>query len=230
MAPLRIVRAVNSGDRPFKDACDSQIYLIPGGSESLIPYDAAVLWFGNPDTIDLDARRRDRTDEFARIRVRYGVYEHEERLNELPQVFIYTLEGDKINMVKDDPEGVLNNPVVSDDATLRSVQQQLLVMQAQQQQLLDAISKDPAAAQAIMQALRGEESTVITDEPPILDPTVTDAEGGIPDSASVGGEGAAPDSLPPIPPLTQQQQADAKPAAPAPTSPPVDEPSRIKVT
>lgn len=223
MPPLRICRAVNNGDKPFKDACDSQVYLIPPHSESLIPFDAAVLWFGNPDTIDIDARRRDRTDEYMRVRVRYGIYEHEARLGELPQVEVYTLEGNKIHMVKDDPEGILNNPIVSDDSTLRSVQQQLLVMQAQQQQLLDAISKDPAAAHAIMQALKGEEGTVITDEPPVLDPTITDGDpGNVPQSQSLNtptepGGNIGPVHLPPTQPQPQS------------STPPEDAPSRIKV-
>lgn len=225
MAPLRICRAVNNGPTPFKDACDSQVYLIPSQSESLIPYEAAVLWFGNPDTIDIDARRRDRTDEYMRIRVRYGIYEHEDRLGQMPQVEIFTLEGDKINMVKDDPEGILNNPIVSDDSTLRSVQQQLLVMQAQQQQLLDAISKDPAAAAAIMQALKGEEATVITDEAPVLTPTITDGDpGNIPESVSLNSQVTVPVHEPvnATPPPT--------PTVPRSDAPPVDAPAKIKVS
>lgn len=226
MAPLRICRAVNEGTIPFKDACDSQVYLINPGSESLIPFDAAVLWFGNPDTIDIDARRRDRTDEYARIRVRYGIYEHEDRLGQMPQVMVYTLEGDKINMVKDDPEGILSNPVVSDDSTLRSVQQQLLVMQAQQQQLLDAIAKDPAAAQAIMQALKGEENTVITEEPPVLTPSVTDSDGVVPASVDQAQNDTPNDSVTGV----GVHVPPAAPSEPRPSAPPEDVPAKIKVT
>lgn len=221
MAPLRIVRAVNPSDKPFKDMCDSQPYLIPAGSESLIPYEAAVLWFGNPDTIDIDARRRDRTDEYMRVRVRYGVYEHEHLIGQIPAIEIFTLEGDKIHMVKDDPEGILNNPVVSDDTTLRSVQQQLLAMQAQQQQLLDAISKDPAAAQAIMQALKNDDDTPNNaDLVEMPEPTIHDGEGNIPQTVDA-----------PQPPQTQGglDQPPIPPPASHPSTPPEDAPSRIKV-
>lgn len=234
MAPLRIVRAVNPGTRPFRDMCDSQDYKIDPGSETLIPFDAAILWFGNPDTLDIDARRRDRTDEYARVRVRYGIYEHEHRLSEMPEVEIFTLDGERIFMVKDDPDGSKANPgLVADDDALRTVQRQLLAMQAQQAQLLEALAKNPDAAQTIMRTLQGELPDVPDDAgqtQPQNPAPIVDNDGQTPPSIS--------DPTPTPPPVAPQPApstgAGGNPTPPQPpqgsNTPPTDSPDRVKVS
>lgn len=106
MAQLQLAKVVNKHSEPFRGKYDNQQYLIAPGSETVVPMDAVRNWLGNPDAADLDDKRRDRTEEFRRIRAKYGVYEYDERMEEnFPRLEVYTLEGERIYTVIDDPEG-----------------------------------------------------------------------------------------------------------------------------
>jgi hypothetical protein len=101
-----IVRVVNVGDRPFRDRYNRQWVDIPVGGEQFVPFEAVCLWFGNPDVMDKGPRQRDRTDTYQRLRARLGVYENEALWeSRKPKVECYTINGDRIITVMDDPYG-----------------------------------------------------------------------------------------------------------------------------
>lgn len=138
---MEIVRVKNAGTTPFKDGYDSQPYLIPPGSEAVVPYEAACLWLGDPNARDIDARHRNRVEAFARLRVRWGVYDNLTEASDLfPKLEVYDLEGHRIYMVVDDPDGLkVNESALSNASNLTEVnllRAQLEAMKVQQNQIL----------------------------------------------------------------------------------------------
>jgi len=62
-----IVRIENYGDADFIDFFDSTQFVIPAGTSQYVPFDATIVWLGNPD--DRDDTRRTAVEG---IRLRYG--------------------------------------------------------------------------------------------------------------------------------------------------------------
>lgn len=144
------VRAVNHSDTDVVWTYDRARYVIPAGGERLVPYMAMVLWQGDPRAIDLPGGRRHeqfRRQQREHLRVLYGVYEHEERWAEIPQVDCYPLDSDvPFNTVLRDPEGVALVDQASGMGQARMMQEtmdrmatQLRVLQSkiQQQEQID---------------------------------------------------------------------------------------------
>lgn len=130
-------------NRAAKDAFTGRwagvVYVIPAGQETLVPWDAMANWFGNPNLIDRLPLHRNRTREFARLRIKYGVYDDMTTwAARVPSVEITTLDGtEKIVPVIHDPDGNHLNPAVESEAersilrdTVDSMSQQLRVLQA----------------------------------------------------------------------------------------------------
>lgn len=119
---MELVRITNDDDVPFIGMFNGQRYIIKPRSETVVPFEAMCLWMGNPNSRDLDAKRRDRTSEYRRLRVKYGVYEHNDREDQLPRLSAFNMEGEKIVTVLDDPEGkniTTTAATVQDDESLR---------------------------------------------------------------------------------------------------------------
>lgn len=138
------VKVVNVGKAPWNDKYDGKPFQLDRGGDTIVPFGAACLWFGHPDAVDVDERNRHRTDEWARIRVRYGIYEHtyDEDGNDLietriPKVEVWTLDGRKLSMVCHDPDGddvtMAGFPSVTEadnrDAAIEAMQAQMARMQ-----------------------------------------------------------------------------------------------------
>lgn len=80
-------------------------YNIPPGTEVFAPYEAAVLWLGDPTLID-EGVRKPRRDEYNRLCVKYGVYENSHLMDtQGPTLKVYSLDGQAIPMLIDDPDG-----------------------------------------------------------------------------------------------------------------------------
>lgn len=107
-------------DKEFRGMYNGNIYRALPGSETIVPVEAAILWLGNPHSRDIDARRKDRTAEFKRLRVKYGSYDNLDDPNGptpmweevKPQVEVYTLDGDRVYTVVDDPFGEMGTPAL----------------------------------------------------------------------------------------------------------------------
>lgn len=103
----QIIRLYNPTDEEWRGKFDSQVYVVPPGGESMAPYPALVCWFGNPATHNADKRNPERRKEFERLRAKYGVHEHLELWEkQRPHIECYTIDGQRIPTVVDDPEGV----------------------------------------------------------------------------------------------------------------------------
>lgn len=120
MAVGEVVRIRNADpEREFRDAYNGNTYRALAGSETIVPVEASILWFGNPGARDIDARRLDRTAEFKRLRVRYGCYDNLDNPDGptpmweavKPKVEVFTLDGERVITVVDDPFGELSAPV-----------------------------------------------------------------------------------------------------------------------
>lgn len=107
---MEMVRLVNKGTEPFTDIYDNVRYTIAAGSEGFAPWEAMILWFGDPRARDADDRHKDRTDEYERLRQKYGVYHEDGKFAEVvPHIEVYSLDGQRITTVAEDPEGVPSN-------------------------------------------------------------------------------------------------------------------------
>lgn len=129
---MNIVRVVNEGLTDFHDKWNSQEFIIPSGSEMMVPIDAAYLWAGDWDARDIDARRRFRTNEFRRLRTRYGVYDDETVWDERrPQIAVYTLDGTRLTTILDDPLGKTLGLPKSHNTDQRNLQAQINALETQ---------------------------------------------------------------------------------------------------
>lgn len=127
-----MMRVVNVGDKDFTDSWDGNKFSIPAGSEKFIPFDAIEVWLGHPDAMDTSENNRVRLAEYTRLRVRYGAYEFDDRWEEnKPHLEVYTLDGERITTVIDDPEGEGINPNTQTQLENRLLSEQLHRMEEQ---------------------------------------------------------------------------------------------------
>lgn len=181
----QMVRIRNEGNENFRAKYAGQRYNLLPGQDTLIPWDAACLWFGHPFAVDVpgDKRKRYRTDELRRLYVKYGVYErHEEAADKFPKVSVWDLAEPtkRYTTVVEDPEGKeLNTAVITQadneslQAQIRAMQEQMAMMQAQLQNNIDTADTRTDEASA-----RPEIRDAVDNLPP-------DADDNIPvDSAS----------------------------------------------
>lgn len=147
--PDDIVKVVNQEDYAITVKWNSRKYNLEPGREVFIPAACAFSWFGDPrasgvyqSIADPDGTRmfvNDRLTEVRRLRIKWGApIEGDERTFDgvpVPNVEVWTAEGERIVTVIDDPEGrnvISASPSVSDDESLR----QLVASQQRQIELM----------------------------------------------------------------------------------------------
>lgn len=149
-----VVRLRNDGTKGFTQKYGGIKYNIPPGSEIIVPYMAMCLWLGHPNAVDIDKKRRFRTQEFQRLCVKWGVYEHHELIDErFPKVSAWDVVDptkELITVVKD-PDGKHLTPDIQTKLDrdnlleqMRAMQQQLAMLQAQVNQNDKQIAADIA--------------------------------------------------------------------------------------
>ena len=134
------VKLVNVGDKDIRIDYANKRWDIPAHGERMVPYHCMVMVCGDPRAFDVpnDPRQRYRTDEWARLRVRYGIYENEHLADELlPEVEAYSALGNRIITVIDDPEGDADTLQSINETELDRLQRANIQMQKQ----LEAISR-----------------------------------------------------------------------------------------
>lgn len=170
-----MMRVVNVGDKEFKDGWDGNKFVIPPGGERFVPFDAIEVWLGHPDAMDTSENNRVRLAEYTRLRVRYGAYEFDDKWEEnKPRLEVYTLEGDRVTTVVDDPEGEGITPDQQTVLENRLLSEQLARMQEQMKVLQNQINDENRGADASVQvadddteALQEQQSSTPTNsEPP----------------------------------------------------------------
>lgn len=158
------VKLRNAGSEPFQDTYANRPFRILPGEEIIVPFYAAVYWFGNPYSVDTD-KARDRTDEWKRMRVKYGVYDDLTALEtNMPKVEMYDANtNERLYHVIDDPDGNRNRPDTPNLNDVDQLKQQLLIMQKNQEQLMkmldQQVQQDMAIANAKMDTTETPEHT-----------------------------------------------------------------------
>ena len=100
-----VVRVVNKGDDDFEGQYDRNRYPVAAGSESIVPWDAACLWLGDPRLRDAGTDRA-RLEEYRRLTSKFGVYDEHDRFDGArPQLEVYRLNGQRVKMLAEDPFG-----------------------------------------------------------------------------------------------------------------------------
>lgn len=167
----QILRLKNVGTERFSDMYDNQKYVIEPGGESLAPYEAICLWLGDPEFRDLDARRRNRTDEYERLCTRLGVY-HDQHLFESarPKLEAWTLDGQRITTVSEDPTGSGMTINVSSDSTTEAIlRDQLDSMKQQMDAITVALESAPNSQKLVLDAVSPQDASVAVDPKAPLD-------------------------------------------------------------
>lgn len=216
----QMVRCKNVGDKPFKDGYANVTYVLPPGKDVFVPYDAAVLWFGNPDVFDVSARQRGRTDFYHRLRLRYGAFDDHRILadgsevrftaDELweenkPQVEVYTLEGERLHTIIDDPEGTNVDPAQTNPGEAQGILARMGQLEAE----LGLLRQAQAAQTATADEVDDDGFNAGEDDG---DGDDAGASGGGKDDAA--GKTPTPPSTTPAKPTTTTKKGDAEPDRP----------------
>lgn len=106
------VRLYNAGDTTFTNWHNGRLVELAPGQSRIVVWDHAAGWLGDPELRDTD-RYRARTQEWMRLRVMYGVYEHRHLDDEmLPKLQVFypveapLAEQRRIHMIIDDPDAL----------------------------------------------------------------------------------------------------------------------------
>ncbi len=116
----QVVRLRNAGETVYKDQYASVKYTIEPGKEIVVPWHAATLWLGDPRLLDDEGRGLfSRADELLRVLTRMGSgglddrrLSQEERARvDHPGLQVFDIDGNRIEMLLDDPEGENVTPI-----------------------------------------------------------------------------------------------------------------------
>lgn len=187
------VRIRNTGTVDFTAKYDNQPYTIPAGSETIVPWDAACLWLGDPRLWD-DHREKNRRAEYNRLCVRYGAYsDHAAFLANIPSLEVHKIDGGRIPMLVEDPFGGAVN-VWDTENQDTTVEAEVAYLRAQVQQLL-----------------AGDKNRTLPDAPADPEPVATPTVAEDPDGLPVDGDGEEPIKIgePPAPARTTRTRASA---------------------
>ncbi|MCZ2110628.1 MAG: hypothetical protein LC118_13860 [Dehalococcoidia bacterium] len=147
---------------------------IPPGAEVILDFSYATVAFGHPAAMNAGVNK-DRDAALAQARTYWGMYpgmNEDEWDAKMPSFEVHDMEGNRIYMVLEDPEGLHQAPELFLEAeTGGSLQDQIAALQAQTERLLKIASanasNDLAAPTAEPSPLPTEEPTTTT----TVDPT-----------------------------------------------------------
>lgn len=214
----------NEGTTDFTDSYDGHRFIIPAGGELNVPFDAMCLWLGHPDANNFDPRNRVRVEEYARLRLKYGVdaralesswagqgsLDPDELFHSMkPALKAYDYDGSPIITVCDDPDGNTLTPTVDADSDLQS---QILARMQNMERELTNLRAQHAQQLRTQQALN--DAIPIAEDAAPPSPTRADIPGTV--------EPNPLDDANPTPPTTA-------PRAPARTEVGEDAPTSVRV-
>jgi hypothetical protein len=224
-----VVRLVNppalEGGRDFQLQHLTDIYTIPAGTDTIVPWAVMVDFLGNPFSYDT-ARAQERAQNVKQIQMRYGVYDDEvEWERRKPTLQAYSVvTGERITSVVDDPRGEkLASQSTARDRLSAPVSQQL---QAMQQQI------------ALLTAKLAAEGHTVPGDPTSTPPAPGAGSSVVAPAGPTSNTFTAPPGPGITTPATAPQVFDAPPAnaVPLPATPDVaqgalpDEPGQPQVT
>lgn len=146
-----LVRVRNVGALPWEGPrakFNNQEYPIPVGEEIICDGEIACTWLGYPAMRDDPNKAQfHRTEAFNRLRQTYGWsagFDQEPDWEEMrPKLEVYTMKGERIWMILDDPEGKLAKP--QEDVVRPDDIEWLKAQVARQEEELDALKAQTAA-------------------------------------------------------------------------------------
>jgi len=158
MTETALVIVKNNAPTRFRAKYARQVYEIEPDATRMVPYHAAVTWFGDPRAVNKGSKHSTqfRQKECDRISVRYGLHGDSWRdpatdvLHEnLPDIELFDLAtNDKIVTIIEDPSGDHLTPDTSSireqrdlEATVTHLQRQLTALEAQIEQTNPALAE-----------------------------------------------------------------------------------------
>ncbi len=141
------VKVTNLSEKEFRDMFANQGYAIPSGRSAIVPYEAVMLWCGDPEAVNRDEHHRDRDDEFHRLQVRYGALNPGEDLmgQNAPKLKVESLDDTEVVTVLEDPEGRGITPAVITQSSSDYLQAQI----ESQQKELEALKRELRAQREV---------------------------------------------------------------------------------
>lgn len=174
------VRAINRSDAPIIWEYARQKHVLQPGVPTYVPYMAMVYWQGDPRAINVpggklhEQHRRHQREHLSSL---YGIYENEEKWEQVPLVECYPLDSDiRFETVLHDPEGVHLQPQVAAASETEFLRKQLAAMQGQMQAMAAQIQMADATDAAV--AASG------IDDPADLERQATNTKSVAPDPAT----------------------------------------------
>lgn len=150
---MQVIKFRNVDTRPIrlKNRQHGDVTLKPG-QETVLPLAYATVNLGNPYAQNV-GRNREREEQFKDVRRRWGFYPGlmpESDWDEIkPKIELYTLDGERLYSVIEDPDGVMSQPVIeSEDTSTLALKAQLVAMQKQIEQLTAVIAAQQTTASA----------------------------------------------------------------------------------
>ena len=198
--PSEFVRVINRGTERLTLSYHSRKYTIPPQHEGFVPFEAFAIMFGDPrsttggtyfkpDHYETPIGIPPRGDILHRLYVLYGVGDTPEKLLEtMPSIEAYTMEGDRITLVAEDPECELPTmPLDLQDAS-PDIQTRLAQLERELAVYRKLASRSPTNVVAESEEASADASEI--------------KEDGAEDEVGTGAEGTVTTPVgPPAPPL-----------------------------
>lgn len=202
-----MVKVVNVGDQTFTDMFESSPFSLEPGEEQFVQFEAASLWFGNPELMDVGPRQRARFETYKRLRSRYGAFDDDVedpetgRMTHIsaderweankPRVEVYTLQGERLWTVVDDPLGEHVNPAAISSAENNLVLNRLQALEEETRILRSALESAKASGYEVPSDIDVAGQDAVDDQPTgpisVPEPTFLGADEDMEDSPSRPG-------------------------------------------
>jgi hypothetical protein len=140
-----LVRLKNSGDTdislPYRDPSlgnREETITFAAGEEKVVPWDVLVLFCGDPNVVNKEYWR-ERDEAVETLHLMYGAMSLAgPDSSKLPKLEAYTIDGDRISTLIDDPIGAGITPKADDTSDVGRLQAQIDALQAEIRKSQDA--------------------------------------------------------------------------------------------
>lgn len=178
---MNIVRLVNESTSEFRMRYGPNEWLIiPVNGETAVIEEVAWHFLGRWWMDNSNPRRRERQIEYDRLRTLFGAYEAEAVWEQnRPRLAAYTMAGERITTVADDPEGRQTNTVGTPMSREQGLEAQM-----------DVMSRELLRIQGELERVKTNPAPMA--EAPPAPPVPTDLRPPTPTMPGVGGSGTGP--------------------------------------
>lgn len=139
----QLVIIQNDGSEDFTAKYDGEQYTIPAGESSTFPWDVMIVWMGDPGIIN-ERNGRQRDEVYDRLCSYYnarGLLGNDPE--KLPAITAWTLEGEQIVTILDDPKGDLYAPRIEGNGDTALLQRQIDSLQRQLDEKINGLADTP---------------------------------------------------------------------------------------